>query len=84
MRLKKTVLAAVFVLTMAATPMPPVMAAADCHLQEISMESISGTVSPQSYIIEWVYKVENGKRYKRLYNTTTRTWVGGWIYVGEA
>lgn len=84
MKLKKAVLAAALALTVAAAPMPPVMAAADCDTREIPMESISGTVSPQSYVIEWVYKVENGKRYKRLYNTTTRTWVGEWIYVGKA
>ena len=24
-------------------------------------------------------KIENGKKYKRLYNYTTQTWVGDWI-----
>lgn len=83
MKLKKAVLVAAFALALAATPMPPAMAAADYHSQGSPTESISGTVSPRSYIIEWVYKVENGKWYKRLYNTTTRTWVGEWIYVRD-
>ncbi len=83
MKLKKTILIAGFALTLAASSMPPVMAATDYYPQEIPMESSFGAISPQSYIIEWVYKVENGKRYKRLYNTSTGAWVGDWIYVGN-
>ena len=32
-------------------------------------------------ILEWRVKIENGKLYKRLYNTSTMEWVGDWIYV---
>ena len=38
---------------------------------------------PYSDIIEWRFKVQNGKMYKRLYNFSTASWVGDWIYVGE-
>ena len=41
------------------------------------------TVRPLYDDIEWVYKVENGKIYKRLYNFSTANWIGNWIYVGE-
>lgn len=38
---------------------------------------------PYSEIIEWRYKIENGKAYRRLYNYSRAEWVGDWIYVGE-
>jgi len=41
-----------------------------------------GEVSPRSDIIDWRYKTENGKMYKRLYNFTTYEWIGEWILVG--
>ena len=31
--------------------------------------------------IEYRYKIENGKLYKRLYDYTTCNWIGDWIYV---
>ena len=37
---------------------------------------------PYSDIIEWRYKIENGNAYRRLYNYSTRNWIGEWIYVG--
>lgn len=40
------------------------------------------SVSPKSDVIGWKYKKVNGKRYKRLYNYTTKTWIGNWILVG--
>ncbi|MCI8635456.1 MAG: hypothetical protein HFJ05_07635 [Eubacterium sp.] len=39
-------------------------------------------IQPLSDDIRWVFKIENGKKYKRLYNYTTQTWVGNWILVG--
>ncbi len=38
-------------------------------------------ISPMSDAIEWRYKIENGKVYKRLYNYTTQQWIGDWILV---
>lgn len=38
---------------------------------------------PQSDFYDWVYKVENGKVYKRMYNFSTCQWIGPWIYTGE-
>ncbi len=40
-------------------------------------------VQPRADVTEWRYKVENGKLYKRLYNTSTLTWIGDWIYVAD-
>lgn len=36
---------------------------------------------PQSDIIEWRYKTENGKLYKRQYNYTKVKWIGNWQLV---
>lgn len=58
----------------------PVMATPDISLTAITDASIN----PTSEVLEWRYKIENGKLYKRLYNNTTESWVGDWIYVGEA
>lgn len=41
----------------------------------------ASSVSPQSDIIEWRYKVENGKLYKRQYNFTQDKWIGSWQLV---
>jgi hypothetical protein len=43
----------------------------------------SETLMPYADITEWRFKIENGKMYKRLYNCSTREWIGDWIYVGE-
>lgn len=40
-------------------------------------------VSPQHDDLQWVFKVENGKIYRRLYNYSTANWVTPWLYVGE-
>ena len=38
-------------------------------------------VMPLKDAISWKYKVENNKLYKRLYNFSTGSWIGNWIYV---
>lgn len=43
--------------------------------------SDSSIISPLADILEWRYKVDNGKLYKRLYNATEDTWIGQWILV---
>lgn len=40
-------------------------------------------VTPQSDIIYWLYKSENGNLYKRLYNASIGVWIGDWIFVRE-
>lgn len=44
---------------------------------------ISEYISPCSNTLQWYYKTENGKLYKRLFNTATNQWVGDWIYVKD-
>lgn len=34
-----------------------------------------------SSVLEWRYKVINGKLYKRLYNLSIHEWIGDWILV---
>lgn len=45
------------------------------------VNSNTSSFSPQADIIEWRYKVENGKLYKRQYNCTLDKWIGNWILV---
>ena len=35
-------------------------------------------IMPVKDIIQWRYKVVNGKYYARQYNTTTNEWIGEW------
>lgn len=51
------------------------------NAQPILTNNNTSSVSPLAAIIEWRYKVENGKLYKRLFNYTTEQWVGEWILV---
>lgn len=52
------------------------------HAQTLPAESnTTSIITPQSDIIEWRYKVEDGKLYKRQYNYTKDKWVGAWILV---
>lgn len=50
---------------------------------QAAMPPSDSTVVPLKDDIQWVYKVENGKIYRRLYNYSTANWIGEWIYVGE-
>lgn len=45
-------------------------------------ETTEEGISPRAYDYQWVYKVIDGKNYKRLFNLTTQEWVGEWIYIG--
>ncbi len=40
-------------------------------------------VQPRKDDIQWRYKIENNKVYKRLYNYSIADWVGDWIYVRD-
>ncbi len=39
----------------------------------------SGTIVPMRDDLVWYYKTENGKKYRRLYNKTTKKWLTDWI-----
>lgn len=80
MKLKKTILTMALALSLCATPLS-VSAAASAPL--MSASTGEGSVSPQSDVITWRYKISNGKIYKRLYNASTNTYIGEWIYVGK-
>ncbi len=41
------------------------------------------TVAPCSDVIQYRFKIENNKLYRRLYNYTTDNWIGEWEYIGE-
>ena len=42
--------------------------------KEVAVEKSSSI----AYVIKYVYKVENGKLYRRLYNYSKDTWLGDW------
>lgn len=41
-------------------------------------ENQTPAVTPRKPIIEWHYKIENGKIYRRQFNHTTGQWIGQW------
>lgn len=43
--------------------------------------TVFGEIQPRTDIKEWVFKVENGNLYKRLYNYSTARWETDWIFV---
>lgn len=45
--------------------------------------ALPGMAMPYSDIIEWRLKIEDNIIYRRLYNYSTREWIGDWEYVGE-
>lgn len=52
-----------------------------CPAATLSAQAAAPSVAqPQSDIIEWIFKIEDGKVYKRLYNYSTCEWIGDWIY----
>lgn len=80
MKLKKSILTMALALSLCAAPLS-VSAAASSPIEPANTGESS--VSPQSDAIIWRFKVENGKIYKRLYNASTGSYIGEWIYVGE-
>ena len=47
----------------------------------ISYAAETMVAEPRTDIKEWLFKVEDGKLYKRLYNRSTGLWETDWIYV---
>lgn len=50
-----------------------------CEVVAAESTTQNNGVTPRSAIIEWRFKAENGKIYRRLYNYTEQCWVGDWI-----
>ena len=50
-----------------------------CYNNQSAITVSASEIQPLSDDIRWVYKKENGKYYKRLYNYTNQTWIGDWI-----
>ena len=44
---------------------------------------VEDTVAPCSDSIQWHYKIENNKLYKRLFNHTACIWLTDWIFVRD-
>lgn len=82
MKLKKIILTMALALSLGFLPTQQLQAATAPALIPLP-QSDTGVVSPLSHVITWRYKVEDGKIYKRLFNATTQTYIGEWIYVGE-
>jgi hypothetical protein len=82
MKIKKFILATTTVLTLSVCSLQPAITAS-ASSQSIAVEQSRNSVTPRSDYKTWMYKVENGKIYKRLYNCSTGVWIGDWIYVGE-
>lgn len=84
MKIKKNIITTVAALSLAAFILPsPVVSAAESVVPSMPTATSSGTtISPLADSIEWIYyTAEDGKKYKRLYNFSTREWIGEWIYV---
>ena len=55
-----------------------------CPVATLSTQAASSAETiarPWKHDIRYVFKIEDGKMYKRLYNFTTLEWIGDWIYV---
>ena len=55
-----------------------------CPMATMPTQSASAkesTVQPRQHDIRYVFKIEDGKMYKRLYDYTTGEWLSDWIYV---
>lgn len=78
-----TLAAATFSGNFATLPLD-VCEAASVPITIIAPHTASDTdISVCADFLEWHYKVEDGKIYRRLYNASTASWVGDWVYVGE-
>ena len=87
MKIKKIILAATTILTLSLCSLQPAITVA-ASSQTYAVEQYGDAISPRSDYLRWLYKIEDGKVYKRLYNSSIGVWVGDWIYVcdyeGEA
>ena len=52
-------------------------------LEAFASEGNYTTGQTRADIIEWRYKTENGKVYKRQFNYSKNEWIGDWIFVAN-
>lgn len=52
-----------------------------CELEKVKQEEPTGNGMARSPIIEYRYKVIDGKLYRRLYNYSDEYWIGEWELV---
>lgn len=77
--IKKVVFSVLFLLSLLSTALPvSAFAKEDSHI----LFSDDFGASSKTEDIQWRFKIENGKLYKRLYNYSTHTWIGDRILVG--
>lgn len=81
MKLSKKIISTAATLSLVASILlPPQIVSAASPITPTCLSDT--TISPLADSIEWVYyTAEDGKIYKRLYNYSTREWIGEWIYV---
>lgn len=81
--LKKNILVAISGISLA------VMMAFSFNVTAYASESVvvdetgsEDSIQPRQAIIDWRFKIEDGKLYRRLYNYTEQCWVGEWELYG--
>lgn len=80
-RLINPLIGSLLLATLIVSPKDTTLSSAEVASQVTSITSVN-QIQPYSDRIEWVYKKEDGKYYKRLYNYSTNSWIGDWIPVG--
>lgn len=50
---------------------------------EVTATEEETAIARRKDVIYWVYKEDNGKLYKRLWNSTNACWIGDWIFVKD-
>lgn len=49
-----------------------------CNSNQSMITVSASEIQPLSDDIRWIYEIRNGVYYRRLYNFTTRSWIGKW------
>ncbi len=69
----KKILASIFLCTLTLFTASPIYA-------QDSIPSVVN-IEPRKDILQWIYKTENGKIYKRLWNASKNRWDSDWIKI---
>lgn len=86
MKKSKLIVSCLAALTLVCT-VAPCSTHADAYVNATTQEpsAISNPdegIMPLSDDIRYVYRIKDGKKYKRLYNYSKGMWIGDWIRVG--